>query len=260
MGFNDMAATLTQAPGYHTESEDINGLIITDCWFAPWADMIGGGHGFRKGQECPYLAELCLAKIDLKPDTNRIMGYVNLVYQPRDSVEIGVDTNKAKYSLSKVEVQQSIELLPKYKKHWNFHLAIKSGLSTPEWWATDDKDTDSTSGLRTSYQWVKELSDVNTESIGQNFTHVNKTKPGKEVYVLYSPVVVARLVFSQFAKAEAASKTAGTIATPKKTFGYTGYEWLVGGGDIDQNERGKWFVDLTYTGALDIDRDFYDEA
>lgn len=252
-------SNLKQAPGYETYDDDINGLIVTDSWFGPWSEVKGGNHGFVKGAECPYDKSLCLAKISVKPSAGNL-GYVTLVYQPTDSVTIGVDTNKPKYMLQMNEVQQSCKLLPNYRKNWDCYLAIRKGLTAPSFWETDDNTTDSTSGDRKNYQWVEELSSVDTEAIGQEWTHINKTKPGKEIYTVHVPVVSVRLVFSQFAKAKAASKKAGKRGAPAETFGYDDGEWLIGGGNIDTTERGKWYVDMTYTWAKSVDHDYYESA
>lgn len=244
---------LTQDNGFEQYRDSKSGNQIIDQYHGTLAEALAHSD-YTKGMPCPYDAGLVLVDITVSKDISGTRGTLTLTYAPEDSASDQVDTNKDIYTLDEGSLEKSIETHPSYRMKWNHHLAAKSGTAKPAWFDTA-VDYSDTSGSST-YQWVKDYSEVDTSLLGKNFIKWDKTKPGVESYILPAPVVNSTLYFSTKKKATASKYSVGKRTAPVDKMGVATGEWLVTGRRVQQEGR-KWVAGVTFTNADEWDSDLY---
>lgn len=252
---------IVQSPQFPQKTWSKQGKGYVDQWHGTVSEV--DALEFFIGSECPFAPSLALDGVRTYPDVSGTRKYIDYTYLPREVViETTVDTNKPVFTCDIGTLEKPLEThvnssgVSDYLRKWNYYLAIRNGVSSPAFWGTDNATTDSTANDRGNYQWVKELSEVDTSVIGKNFWFKNKTKPGQESYILPSPVVSATYFYSNKLKANKTLQNVGKLSTPAETYGRVGGAWLIMSGSVRKDGR-KYVVDLKYQWADKWDTDLY---
>lgn len=248
-------ASLIQETGFEQRSYGRSGKQIVDRWHGEYADVIKQT-AYTLGMVCPYDPLLTLNDIKISPDISRTRGIIDLTYNSADGGGDIPDTNKNIWTLSNGTLEKALETHPSYLKKWNHNLAVKNGTSKPAWFDTDNNTTDSTSGATSTYQWVKDFSEVDVSQIGKNYAKYLKIKPGIESYIVPSPVVEGTLYYSQAERCYLIAAHVGKKVTPSVTFGITGGEWLLMSASVSR-ENGKWKATVSCQWAQSWDSTLY---
>jgi len=240
---------------------NMGGYSVIEKFYVAWdvraviAASPETGSVYDPSSDLPQLYGLRLQEISFSPTPNRTHAFVTLTFGPTTGGGGGggggnIADGDVEYVLDNGTFERPLETKTGYLTRWNYRLAAKAGVnSTPGWWSTAT-DTTLTDAFAVDYAWVKDDPPSEWKILEE------KTKPGQEAYYVPTPVVNARIWYTDKEAANAIASDVGTRVAPADVFGIVGGEWLVTSARLNPDGK-RWLVEKTYTWALSWDHDLY---
>ena len=228
-----------------------NEIVTTVCWTGNQEEILEFSQAERPGTST---ADGSLKSSRVYQESPNIWvcekKYVtDLDGEPRDKPNAEYGKKSAQLHGSMLSIP--VEKLPNYRKHWNYYLAAKPGITAiPAWWETATaKTTELVGTAAQNYKWVKSPDEAPVDKNGNWQILKNASKPGEDSVdvATYSITETAK-----FRSARAAGRMIGntlnTIGRPEEDFGLTpaGYNWKCDNAEVSYNGK-AWFATMTWT-------------